>query len=149
MNPLRLSWLWLTLGLGLVGAVWFLSLTPRPLPTGDHGADKFGHLLAYAAQMGWFVWLVRTPLRAPVGLYFVLQGVLLEGLQGLVGYRSAEAADMLANAAGVLLGWALAQASGNLPGSLERRWFAAAAQGPGGAVEGAPADPLNPIGERQ
>lgn len=122
MYPLRLSRLWLILGLCLVATVWFLSLTPRPPSVGIQGGDKLGHLLAYAAQMAWFGWLFRRRNHAQLGLLFLLQGGLLELMQGLSGYRVADVADMFANGLGVAAGWTLARAGGNLLGIIET-WF--------------------------
>ena len=39
---------------------------------------------------------------------FIAMGIALEFVQGSLGYRSFEVADMLVNATGVLLSWGLA-----------------------------------------
>jgi VanZ family protein len=107
MNRLRLSWLWLGLGLALVATVWFLSLTPHPPSVDIQNGDKYGHLFAYASLMLWFGWLYPPRVHWRVALLFVLQGLLLELLQGLSGYRYADVYDMLANSLGVAIGWLL------------------------------------------
>ena len=57
--------------------------------------------------MLWFSLLYRSGrARLAYGLGFVALGVLLEFIQGTLGYRSFEVADMVANTLGVLLGWA-------------------------------------------
>lgn len=102
--------------------VTYMTLTPNPEETegelsiarwisellfgsGAFG-DKVAHLLAYAA-------LALSAMAADISVYgrkrFTLlalaaYGVLLEGLQGLGGVRSAEALDALANASGALAG---------------------------------------------
>ena len=123
MYRLHLSWLWLGLGLVLVATVWFLSLTPKPPSIDVQQGDKVGHLLAYASLMLWFGWLYPRPMLWRVALLFLLQGVLLELLQGLSGYRYADGYDMLANGLGVAIGWALAAVSGATLCRLEALWF--------------------------
>jgi VanZ family protein len=82
-----------------------------PDPSGFEGSDKIGHLLAYGSLMLWFSLLYRSlPARLAYGAGFVALGVVLEFVQGTLGYRSFEVADMAANTLGVLLGWAAAHA---------------------------------------
>ncbi|HZM35842.1 MAG TPA: VanZ family protein [Burkholderiales bacterium] len=73
-------------------------------------SDKVGHLLAYAALMFWFsqLYLSRS-LRLIHAAIFLLMGIGLEVLQGISGLRTYEIMDMLANTAGVLLGWLAAR----------------------------------------
>ena len=88
------------------------SLTPAsPSPP---GSDKVGHLAAYGALMFWFAQLYAR--RVPWAAGFVVLGVALEFAQGWTGYRSFDVNDMLANTAGVGLGWGAALA-------LRRRLF--------------------------
>jgi len=119
MYRLRLSWLWLSLGLTLVATVWFLSLTPHPPSIDIQDGDKYGHLLAYGSLMLWFGWLYPRRVHWRVALLFLLQGVLLELLQGLSGYRYADVYDMVANGLGVALGWTLVSFSAGALGRLE------------------------------
>jgi hypothetical protein len=70
--------MWLALGWAMVAAVVWGSLTPAAPQAGN---DKIGHFAVYGVLMFWFA-------------------------QGRLGYRSFELYDMLANALGVLLGWA-------------------------------------------
>lgn len=69
-------------------------------------SDKIGHFASYAVLMSWFCQLYRRRIFYAAG--FILMGVALEFVQGQLGYRSYEEADMLANALGVLLGWGVA-----------------------------------------
>lgn len=72
--------------------------------------DKLAHLCEYAL----FAWCLRRAARASafsrssellLALGFsITYGALLEGVQGLLGYRSAEWGDIMANAIGALLG---------------------------------------------
>ena len=86
--------------------VW-LSLTPSPPRVDFEASDKLGHLLAYGALMFWFAQLYRERIFHAAG--FIAMGAALELLQGWGGTRSFELLDMLANAAGVLLGWLAAR----------------------------------------
>jgi len=121
MRDLRLSWLWWTLGIGMVATVWVLSLTPRPPSLGFENGDKLGHFLAYGAQVAWFGWMVSRRWVWRVVLLFVLQGALLEVLQGLSGYRQPDLYDMFANSIGAGIGWVVVALFGSLLVSLESR----------------------------
>lgn len=90
----------------MVAVVVWLSVTPAPLEIDLDRGDKLGHFLGYAAMMFWFSQLYTR--RVELALAFVALGVALELVQGTLGYRTTELLDMLANAAGVLAGWALA-----------------------------------------
>lgn len=81
--------------------------------------DKLGHVAAYAALMLWFANLYETlARRSMLASGFVALGVALEFVQGSTGYRTFEAADMVANAFGVAAGWALAPP--RLPNFIQR-----------------------------
>ena len=84
----------------MVAAVVWGSLTPSPPSAGN---DKVGHFVVYGVLMFWFAQLYAR--RLPCAAGFVALGVALEFVQGSLGYRSFELYDMLANSAGVLLGW--------------------------------------------
>jgi glycopeptide antibiotics resistance protein len=64
-------------------------------------------VLAYALLMFWFCQLYLNKILYGAG--FIAMGVALEVLQGMSGLRSYEMLDMLANAAGVILGWLAAR----------------------------------------
>ncbi len=95
--------LWLAVGWAMVALVIYLSLTPVPPEPDIDLGDKLSHLIAYAGLMAWFG-RVCVP-RAPVALWLLALGLTLEVLQGLSGYRYAEALDMLANTGGIAVGW--------------------------------------------
>lgn len=111
--------LWASLGWGLIFAVIYLSLTPKPLTADISQIDKLGHLLAYAALMGWWSQLDQRHCR--LALRFMLLGLALEIVQGHSGYREGDVLDMLANTLGLGVGWLITRL---LPGwlrALERR----------------------------
>jgi glycopeptide antibiotics resistance protein len=59
--------------------------------------------------MFWFCVLYRPlRVRAFYAAGFIAMGIALEFVQGWLGYRSFEVADMVANTAGVGLGWSVA-----------------------------------------
>ncbi len=100
----------MTLGWAMVVAIVWLSLTPSPPQMDVESGDKLGHLAAYGVLMLWFGRLYAR--RLPYAAGFIAMGVALEFAQGWLGYRSLDAYDMLANTAGVLLGWGGARLSG-------------------------------------
>ncbi len=102
--------IWLTLGWLWVAAVFYLSLMPHPPePVSFSSSDKLEHALAYAMLMLWFCQgYVTRKARVGLALALVAMGVVIEFLQQMSGYRFFEYADMLADAAGVLIGWGMA-----------------------------------------
>lgn len=100
--------LWLAIGWAVVAAIVWLSLTPSPPQVDIEQGDKLGHLLAYGTLAFWFSQLYSGTTRLLYAAGFVAMGVALEFVQGGLGYRSFDLIDMLANALGVLLGWAAA-----------------------------------------
>jgi VanZ family protein len=104
-----------------VAAIVWLSLTPSPPKVDFEESDKAGHFLAYGLTMFWFAELYTARrARLAYAASFVVMGVSLEFIQGALGYRSYELLDMLANSAGVLLGWGAEQLVPNvLPGSRD------------------------------
>jgi len=116
--------LWLGLGALLVALVMVGSLISVPAPVGRVMAhDKLVHLIAYATLMAWFSQLFRHDLtRLLLGLGFIVLGILMELLQGMVPSRRFEFVDMVANSSGVLLAWALSYTRlGELLPAFERR----------------------------
>jgi VanZ family protein len=120
MNDLKLKKLWLSIGWFLIALIWYLSLTPDPMPDmGMDNSDKLGHFLAYGVLMGWFAQIYFN-LRIRIGLVvaFIIMGILIEYVQGMTDYRSFQYADMLADSLGVLLAFILTH------GPLSRVLFA-------------------------
>ena len=105
----RVLVLGIAIGWCLVGVIWWLSLTPQPPHVDFEQSDKVGHFLAYGGTMFWFCALYRHPrTRLAYAIAFIAMGVAIEYIQGWTGYRDFEVYDMVADALGVLLGWALA-----------------------------------------
>ena len=105
---LKLSLLWLSLGCALVALVIYLSLTSNPVDTGLSFPyeDKVFHAFAYFVLMSWFAQIYHTSLqRNLIAVMLVILGVTLEYLQSFDPNRYYEYADMLANTAGVVLGY--------------------------------------------
>ena len=100
--------IWLTLGWAMVAAIVWLSLTPSPPKVDFEHSDKLGHLLGYGTLMFWFSQLYTRTTRVLYAAGFAAMGVVLEFVQGQLGYRTYEVFDMYANSLGVLLGWAAA-----------------------------------------
>jgi VanZ family protein len=102
---LKLRPLWVTGAWCVLVSIVVLSVMPSPPSADFESGDKVGHLLAYGVLMSWFASLypARRPLLA---IAFIGLGVALEFVQGALGYRTFEIADMVANTVGVLLGWA-------------------------------------------
>ena len=98
-------------GWALVGAILWLSLTPQPPHVDFEQSDKVGHFIAYGGLMFWFCQLYRNArTRLAYAAGFIAMGIAIEFLQRASGYRSFEVMDMVADAIGVLLGWAAALA---------------------------------------
>ena len=117
---------WLVLGGVWVAAIVYLSLAPiPPQPIDFEYSDKLGHVLAYGLLMLWFCQVFqKSAHRIQVALWLIALGVSMEFLQRMTGYRYFEYIDMLANSAGVLLGWALANtALGRIGAMLEIKFL--------------------------
>lgn len=112
------------MGATLIAAIFYLSLTPAPIQIPVEEGDKLGHVVAYATLMLWFA-EIHPALRRRLAcaLAFVVMGIAIEFLQRATGYRSFEVADMMADAAGVAAGWAMAPPrTPNLLRWLESLW---------------------------
>ncbi len=94
----------------LLGLLWlavsYLALTPDPPPQIDTGWDKANHILAFASLAG-AAMLAFSPARskpAVIAALLVVYGILIEVLQSFVPGRTADAADVVADAVGIALG---------------------------------------------
>jgi VanZ family protein len=99
------SWHWL---LALTAAaILILALVPKPPEALSTGWDKSNHVLAFAvlAVLADRANQVHSAQRRHWRWALLLAyGVLIEGLQGLTPTRTASAADVLADALGLVLG---------------------------------------------
>lgn len=94
--------------LALVAVAWTSLLPPDDLPSGLGLSDKALHLIGYAV-LGALA--VVSGLRWPLAIAAVVGfGLALEVVQGVLGYRSFEWADLIADGAGAALGAAAATA---------------------------------------
>ena len=111
MQDLKYKKLWLSIGWALIALIWYLSLTPDPMPDmGMDNSDKLGHFLAYGVLMGWFAQIyINARLRIVLVIVFIMMGVLIEYVQGMTDYRSFQYADMLADGLGVMLAFVITQ----------------------------------------
>lgn len=97
----------------VVGLV--LALVP-PQTVPPTGWDKANHAMAFAvlAVLGFAAYPART---VGVLLGLLAYGALIELLQGLTAYRSAEALDVLADTVGLVFGWTLMRLSSRMRGT--------------------------------
>jgi hypothetical protein len=106
---------WRAAGWILVLAIVIGSLIPLGQRGMFAGFDKVEHLVGYALLMYWFAALHAPARRIWFALAFVALGGALELAQGATGWRNADSLDLLADAVGVALGWALARGIGVAP----------------------------------
>lgn len=107
---LKLLLLWLVIGYALVAFVIYMSVTsvPLELDVSFPYQDKIFHTLAYFALMAWFGQIYHDKKRRYIfALIFIFMGAGLEYVQSFDPQRYSEFADMVANSAGVVLGFLL------------------------------------------
>jgi VanZ family protein len=109
MKALRFIYFWLAGGIFLMALVLNSTLMP--------GAgrsmwlnDKWAHFLAFFILMTWFSGVFRARVVPWVALGLLGFGILIEIIQSRLPHRSAELADVLFDAGGILLAWGLATA---------------------------------------
>ena len=71
-------------------------------------SDKFFHALTYLVLMVWFAGIYRNRWYWILALGLAAMGIAIEFLQTTVPYRFFDNYDLLANVAGIAVGWALA-----------------------------------------
>ena len=111
----RLRKLWLAIGWLLVALVVYLSLKPGWLPLDALTDDELGHrftygishVLAYGTLMLWFLQLYPVSRRPIIAICLIGLGGVLEALQAFTPDRDPDFLDLLADGAGVGLGWLL------------------------------------------
>jgi VanZ family protein len=97
----RLMILWLV----LVAVAVVLSLWPAMAPPGSHGLDKVAHIVAFFGLAA--IPAAVLPRRVALGLallFLLAVGAGIEFAQTSIPGRQGSGADMLANAAGILVG---------------------------------------------
>lgn len=109
MLELRFPWLWLGLGWLMVAGICFGSLLPAPPRIGFTLDDKILHFVSYFALTVWFSGLYsRARHYLAITLIVVVLGFVLDVLQGTTSSRQFDLFDVLANAVGAMIGFALA-----------------------------------------
>jgi len=105
--PAALRAAWRIVGWFGVALLIWLSLTPSPPQIVDVAhLDKIEHLLAYALLMVWFAQLrASIRQRAITAAALLALGIALEFAQASGGVREFSVADMVADLAGISLGW--------------------------------------------
>lgn len=116
MLPLRYAPQWRIASILLLLAVLIATLAPAvwfwqdkiELVSWLSAFDKWAHVITFAILTVWFSgqYRPRSYWRIAVGL--TVFGVLIEICQRLVGYRSAEFGDLVADGVGILVGLAIA-----------------------------------------
>jgi VanZ family protein len=105
---LRFPRLWSALGWLLVIGVVVGSLLPGSSIDFVAADDKVLHAGAYGLLMVWFCGLYRRGLYVAIAAGLCALGVALDVLQGLTSTRSFDWYDVVADIAGVLVGYVLA-----------------------------------------
>jgi VanZ family protein len=101
--------LWQVLGWLFVIAAIGASLSPVSSLPELGVSDKLGHAATYAFLTFWFCGVYPRRAAPAVAAALLALGAGMEALQGLTETRRPEGADLLANAAGVLLGFLIAR----------------------------------------
>lgn len=103
---------WWTLGIGLVLLALILCLLPsRDLGDPVNLNDKLSHALGHAAMAVYFAGLVPRACWWKIFVFLLCFGVIVEIAQYFMDVgRQAEAADVLANNVGAVIGLVLARA---------------------------------------
>ena len=123
MRPLHYAWTWLVAGLVLLVIGLVAALEPVPTTVAVTFNDKFIHTTGFLVFMVWFCGIFEAR-RAPVlAIALSSYGILIELLQSLTPTRQAEALDVVADVAGVLLGWALSTAGFSRWCATLESWF--------------------------
>lgn len=110
MLPLRYRWFWLGAGVATLAVVLVLALVPLATRVPIMAGDKLIHFLAFTWLTVWFMGVFEPRMSLPVVAGLAAYGVLIELLQSLTPYRSAELYDVLSDLTGIGTGWLLASA---------------------------------------
>lgn len=108
LKSLRYPYFWLAGGIAMLIAVLVLSMMPGAGRNLGLMGDKIAHFVAFLVLMVWFCGVFRNRVTPWVAIWLLAFGILIEVLQARVPSRSAEFYDVVADMAGILLGWGLA-----------------------------------------
>ena len=118
MLPLRFARRWqlasiailiLVLASTLMPAVWMFD-SRREFATWFFDVDKWLHGITFVVLAVWFAGQYRFSSYWRIALGLILFGLVIEGCQRMVTYRSAEWFDIAADSAGIALGLCIALA---------------------------------------
>ena len=124
MLALRFPKLWLGLGWVLLALVCLGSLLPASAVSTLEN-DKLAHFGSYLILSLWFGGLYGKPRHyIAIAAILIAFGAVLDLLQGLTATRHFDAADILANSAGVLLGFLVSVAALGGWCRVVERWIA-------------------------
>ena len=133
MLPLRFKRRWQIASLLLLLGVLVAALTPVVWFWDDRigglrwfdNVDKWLHGMTFFVLAVWFTGMFSRGRYVYVAIGLLLFGVVIEGCQYMVAYRTADWTDAGANAAGILLGMTLALvATGGWCERIEDYWTA-------------------------
>jgi VanZ family protein len=125
MKPLRFAYFWLAGGVVLMILVLDLTLLPAAGRQSMWLNDKWAHFLTFFILMAWFSGVFRARAAPWVALGLLGFGIMIEIIQSRLPYRSAELADVISNAGGIVLGWGLAAAGFGRWTALLESWLPA------------------------
>jgi VanZ family protein len=109
--PLRAIAWWLGIGFLMLAVVLVLSLAPLPeQPLIQKTSDKLAHAAAFFLLLVWFSGIFRPRYRRALFIALLVFGASIEFMQSFTTYRSAEFLDLVFDAVGLGLAWALAAA---------------------------------------
>jgi hypothetical protein len=114
MLPLRYARRWQIAGGLILLAILAGAIAPAILPwlsggsSGLPNVDKWMHGIAFALLAIWFTGQYARPSYGRVAIMLLAYGLLIEVVQTFVPYRTAEWADLAADAIGIGVGLAIA-----------------------------------------
>ncbi|MDP2324763.1 MAG: VanZ family protein [Gammaproteobacteria bacterium] len=124
--PLRYAWAWLFAGLILLVLGLVSALSAAAFPSAMTLNDKLIHLVGFTGFMVWFCGIVQTRYAPLLALGLAAYGLLIEFLQSLTVTRQPEGLDLVADIAGILVGWFLSAAGLSRWCIKLESWFASA-----------------------
>ncbi len=110
MLPLRYARTWLVAGALLMAMGLVLALLPASSVMPVSVSDKVAHAATFLVLMLWFGGVFEPRVAPFLVVTLSAYGLLIEMLQSLTPTRQAEFMDLIADVAGILLGWSLSAA---------------------------------------
>ena len=124
MLPLRYARTWLLAGLVLMVLGLFSALLPMPAAVEATVDDKILHGAVFLVFTVWFGGVFDRRFVPAIVVCLSAYGLLIELLQSLTASRQGDVLDLVADVAGVLLGWALSAAGLSRWCATLESWFA-------------------------